>query len=149
MPSAGSSGSGRLHREPTSPEEIRALLRLAERDQRQARVPGLDPDGRFAFAYNAALQLATVYLRLEGIRVPTPARHAQTFQELFARLPPALRHWAADFDRARRKRHTLMYDQVGTVGEAEVAELLAQVAEFGEWVEERVRERFPDWDTFG
>jgi len=38
---------------------------------------------------------------------------------------------------------------VGTVGEAEVAELLAQVAEFGEWVEERVRERFPDWDTFG
>lgn len=147
MSFTGSSGSPRLHREPTSPEEIQALFRLAERDQRQATVPGLDPDGRFAFAYNAALQLATAYLRLEGIRVPTHARHAQTFEELLARLPPDLRRWATDFDRARRKRHTLMYDQVGTVGEGEVAELLAQVGEFRAWVAEQVRRRFPEWDV--
>ena len=45
-------------------------------------VSELDPDGWFAFAYNAALQLATAYLRLHGLRVPATGRHAPTFREL-------------------------------------------------------------------
>lgn len=53
-----------LHHEPTLREEITNLLRLVERDLAQAEIRSLYPDGRFAFAYNAALQLATAFLRV-------------------------------------------------------------------------------------
>lgn len=104
--------SSSSHREPTSREEIQGLLRLAERDLVQAKVPGLYPDGRFAFAYNAALQLATAYLRLHHIRVRASHHHLRTSQELEVLLPSEQRQFALDFERARRKRHKLMYDQV-------------------------------------
>ena len=39
-----------LHDEPTSREEIAGLFRLAKRDLAQAKIRGLYPDGRFAFA---------------------------------------------------------------------------------------------------
>lgn len=132
MRSNGSRGNRRPREDPTSREEFENLVRLADRDCRQAAVPGLDPDGRFVFAYNAALQLATAWLRLHGIRVPSTGRHAQTFRELQDLLPPSARRYAVEFDRARRKRHALMYDQVGMVGDGEAADLLAAAAEFRE-----------------
>ena len=58
-----------LHHEPTSRAEITNLLRLVERDLAQAEIKDLYPDGRFAFAYNAALQLATAFLRVQHIRI--------------------------------------------------------------------------------
>lgn len=134
-----------LRREPTSREEIQSLLRLAERDLYQAEIPGLYPDGRFAFAYNAALQLATACLRLHHIRIGSRARHARTFQELKKLLPPEKQHFALDFDRARRKRNTLMYDQAGAVSEHEAMELLAEVREFQEWLLRELKARFPQY----
>ena len=115
------------HGEPTSREEIQGLLRLAERDLTQAKISGLYPDGRFAFAYNAALQLATAYLRLHHIRVRASRHHLRTSQELEALLPSEQRQFALDFERARRKRHKLMYDQAGVVSEAEAEALIAGV----------------------
>jgi len=77
-------------------------------------------------------QRPQVAARLDGIRVPATGRHAQTFRELQDLLPPAARRYAVEFDRARRKRHALMYDQVGMVGDGKAADLLAAVAEFRE-----------------
>lgn len=145
MPWHGSPASP--HRDPTSEEELRNLLRIADRDRRQAALPGLDPDGKFAFAYNAALQLATAYLRLHQVRVSAQSRHFQTFQELRNLLPPEHRRFAVEFERARRKRHALMYDQAGLASEGEAADLLATVDDFRGIVWNAIRERFPGFPT--
>ena len=137
--------SSSSHREPTSAEEIQGLLRLAERDLVQAKVPGLYPDGQFAFAYNAALQLATAYLRLHHVRVRASRHHLRTSQELETLLPPEQRQFALDFEHARRKRHKLMYDQAGVVSKAEAEALIAAVQEFRAWLRKELVERFAEY----
>jgi len=133
------------HGEPTSRKEIQGLLRLAERDLTQAKIPGLYPDGRFAFAYNAFLQLATAYLRLHHIRIGSSSHHIRTFQALEDLLPKERREFALDFDRARRKRHALTYDQAGVVSEHEAQELIEEVNEFREWFLKELTAHFPQY----
>ena len=48
--------------------EIQRLLAVADRDLKDANITGLSVDRRFATAYAAALQLATVVLRASGYR---------------------------------------------------------------------------------
>ena len=134
-----------LHHEPTSREEIANLLRLVRRDLVQADIRSLYPDGRFAFAYNAALQLATVFLRLQQIRIGAHSHHVRTFRELKRLLPPEQRRFALEFERARRKRHTLMYDQAGAISDREVQELIAEVKEFHEWLFHELSTRFREY----
>ena len=130
-------------RQPTSAEEIHALLRLAERDLQQAEVPGLYPDGRFSFAYNAALQLATATLRLYQIRVGASSHHVRTFEELRRVLPDEKREFALEFERARRKRHMLTYEQAGGVSESEAQNLILRVHEYQAWLFEYINSNFP------
>ena len=96
-------------KQPTSPNEIRALIGLVERDQEQARIPGLHLDGRFGFLYNVALQLATIVLRLNDLRVGQTAHHKETFRAVCTWVPEDLKSVILHFDRARRKRNTLTY----------------------------------------
>ena len=134
-----------LHDEPTSREEIAGLFRLAKRDLAQAQINGLYPDGRFAFAYNAALQLATAFLRVQQIRIGAQSHHARTFRELKRLLPIEQRQFALDFDRARRKRNTLMYDQAGAISDHEAWELIAEVKEFREWLFHEMNTQFGEY----
>jgi hypothetical protein len=46
----------------SSPEEIRDLLEVVDRDLADAALEGLSPDWRLGIAYNAAHQLATLAL---------------------------------------------------------------------------------------
>ena len=124
----------------TSPVEIARLLAIADRDLGQASQEVLHLDTRFALAYNAALQLATVILRLDGVRVRKDAFHARTFAELKERLPEDRRSFAEYFDRARRKRNTAAYEQSDVVSAGELDDLSEQVNRFREWVEEVLRE---------
>jgi uncharacterized protein (UPF0332 family) len=119
--------------------EIARLLEIADRDLQQAQIEALHLDTRFSLAYNAALQLATVTLRLHGIRVRKIAFHQQTFAELSKQLPPVQQSIALYFDRARRKRNVVAYEQPGAVSESEVAELLDHVERFRTWVRESVQ----------
>ena len=75
--------------------EIARLLAIAVRDLRQAQFEDLHLDTRFSLAYNAALQLATVTLRLHGIRVRKAAFHQRTFAELAKHMDPAYQNMAA------------------------------------------------------
>ncbi len=118
--------------------EVERLLGIAERDLGQARVKVLHLDTRYALAYNAALQLATVVLRLHGIRVRKQAFHARTFAELKDRLPEDQRHFAEYFDRARRKRNIAAYEQVNVASEAEVDDLIERMSTFRAWVKRQV-----------
>lgn len=120
------SAKGRLRRLPPAASEIADLLRVVERDLADAGIEGLSADRRFATAYNAALQLATVVLRAEGYRTQGVAHHHTTI----AALPLILgvEHAAtADYlDACRSRRNTVDYDGIGIATEADVAELLRE-----------------------
>ena len=121
-------------KQPTSPNEIRALLGLVERDLAQAETPGLLPDGRYVFLYNAALQLATIVLRLHDVRVGQAGHHRETFHAVVEFVPSELRGTVSHFEHSRRKRNRLTYDQAGAVSEADVDGLRESVNVFVEWV---------------
>lgn len=127
-------------KQPTSPNEIRALLGLVERDQQQARVPGLHLDGEFGFLYNVALQLATITLRLNGLRVGQTAHHRETFRTVREWVPDDLKSVILHFDRARRKRNTLTYDQVGAISRTDVEGLREAIDAFEVWVRNKAEE---------
>ena len=130
---------------PAAPSstEIKRLLAIAERDLGQARMANLHPDTRFSLAYNAALQLATVILRLHGLRIRKVGFHQHTFAELRTRLPVDMQVFGDYFDRARRKRNAVFYDQVNVVSKGEVSDLIQQVETFQAWVTSEAKRRKP------
>ncbi len=132
--------SDSLKRQRTSPGEIGRLLELVARDLEQAEAEGLYADGRYAFTYNAALQLANVVLRLNDLRVGSAGRHEATFREVERLVPADLIPLVAQFEHARRKRNALMYDQAGAVSEGEVKELKEATIEFAAWVRAQAQE---------
>ncbi|MCK4246495.1 hypothetical protein KAX14_04605 [Candidatus Bipolaricaulota bacterium] len=136
----------RVRRQATSADELRALFRVVERDLEQAEVPGLYSDGRYAFIYNAALQLATIVLRLKGVRVVAPGHHRETFHVVEPLVPEAMQSIVAEFEHARRKRNTVMYDQAGTISEHEVNDLREAVKEFATWVRVKASASLADQD---
>jgi len=65
----------------TSKQELDNLRALIARDLADAAIPALSPDRRFATAYNAALQAATLSVACSGYRVTARAgHHAVTFE---------------------------------------------------------------------
>lgn len=65
----------RLRPHQTSPQEIADLLRVVDRDLADAEVPQISADRRFATAYNAAPQLATIALHAAGYRAARAGHH--------------------------------------------------------------------------
>jgi len=121
---------GRLRSHQSSAKEIAELFRVVERDLGDAGLVVLSADRRFATAYNAALQLATILLRAAGYRTTGTAHHWVTFQALPEILGESQRGRAGYFDRCRVKRNFADYDQAGLTSEGEVDELLEEVTEF-------------------
>ena len=58
------------------------MLQVADRDLKDAAVPGLSSDRLFMIAYEAVLALATVPLRCAGYETYGPGHHWTTFQAL-------------------------------------------------------------------
>ena len=59
--------NGWLQSHKSSPNEVRDLLAVVDRDLADSAAEGMSPDWRMNIAYNAALQAATVALRLDAI----------------------------------------------------------------------------------
>jgi hypothetical protein len=121
-------------KQPTSRDEIQRLLGIVERDLQQADTPGLHPDGKFGFLYNAALQLATTVLRLNGLRVGQVAYHRATFQAVRDLVPANLQSEVDLFEHSRRKRNALTYDQAGVITRADISGLREAITAFESWV---------------
>jgi len=125
--------------QPTSRKELEALLALVDRDREQSNSAGLFLDGRFSFLYNVALQLATIVLRLHGLRISAEGHHRETLRTVAGIVPPKYATEIGRFERARRKRNTLTYDRAGVVTEADVVSLREAIDAFESWVREQVR----------
>ena len=59
--------NGWLVEHKTSPQEIKDLLGVSDRDLANCQIGGLSPDWQLSIAYNAALQAATAWIAFESI----------------------------------------------------------------------------------
>jgi hypothetical protein len=104
-------------------------LSLSDRDLRDARVEELSLDRRFATAYNAVLQLATIPLHAEGSRTAGTAHHQTTIASLPLIVGPDLQGTADYLDACRSKRNSADYDRIGVATERDVSELIEEAPE--------------------
>ena len=120
--------NGWLRPHQTSAREIRDLLKIVERDLKDAE-GGISTDWQFGIAYNAALKLCTVLLYASGYRAERNLQHYRTLQALPLILGADKKDDALFLDRCRAKRNTVEYEYVGAVTETETKELLSFVRE--------------------
>lgn len=121
---------GQLKPHRTSPREIRDLVRVADRNLKDAAVEEISFDLRFITAYQAVLQLATIVLAASGYRTTGKGHHWVTFKvlpELFGRGSQDLADY---FDQCRGKRNLSDYDRAGEISDAEAEELLNEAKKF-------------------
>jgi hypothetical protein len=135
--------NGRLKRQPTSRSEIESLFKVVDRDLSDAAVTGISADRRFATAYNAALQLATIVLRAQGYRTSGTGHHWTTFAVLPDALGSASRSTADYLDACRARRNTVDYDGIGIATEHDVLELLDEAQGLRRMVETWLEETHP------
>src|SRR3990172_3121957 len=117
---------GVLRTHKPSRKEIASLLALADRSLADAGIGALSAEGRFQFAYNAALTVASAALHASGYRTNSnaPGHHAITVESTehtFGADAALVRK----FDGFRRKRNRVSYDAPAALSEPEVTEMLA------------------------
>lgn len=127
-----------------SPGEIADLLAVVERDLSDAAVTTISIDRRFATAYNAVLQLATITIHASGLRTHGRGHHYATIDALPSILGPGAQEIADYFNSCRTRRHNVDYDRVSAVTEDELAELMREVVLFKTMVLEWLGNNHPD-----
>ena len=122
-----------LERRGTSPEEIRELFALVDRDLTVAAGEDMVPDWQFIVAYQAALGLATVVLRATGYRTLGGAHHLITFDALGEIAGPEQAPLVRYLQGARAKRNAAEYRRAGQIDAAQAKELLSTTRRFRGW----------------
>jgi len=121
---------GRLIKHKTSKKEITNLIEIARRDIKDAQLKDLSLDRRFACAYNAILQLATILLYCKGYRPKGIGHHATVFEAMKEILGRNYYELADYFDSCRAKRNITDYDYAGGISEKETEELIKEAESF-------------------
>lgn len=114
----------------SSREQIQVHLAAADRNLSDAAVAALSDDGRFLMAYNAAYQLSTIALLASGYQPHGDDHHKTTFSALPVAMGAKLTMLADYFDRCRRKRNNIQYDQVNVATKSEADELFMKTQQF-------------------
>lgn len=135
-------GASRRHR--ASRQGIADLPAIADRDLCDAGLFQLSADRRFAIAYGASLQLASIVVAASGFRVGAQrGHHAVTWQLLPELMGPEIGNSAAYFDACRALRNRGDYDRSGLVSSADVGEILEESAAFRRVVLEWLADAHP------
>lgn len=135
--------SGRVKPHRTSSKEIKDLGEVVARDLKDARIADLSADRRFATAYNAVLQLATMVIACSGYRIGGFGHHYTTFEALELAMGPSVSESVAYFDTCRRKRNHLDYDRADVISDGEAGDLLSKANDFRKEVESWIRKHHP------
>ena len=123
--------NGYIFEQPLAKDEIAKLLKIVDRDIKEASHNCHEVDWQFAIAYNAALQLATVVLRASGYKASTKVgHHWATFTVLPDLLGDEFREAADYFNDCRSKRNSLEYCNSGTITQKDADKLIAEVKKF-------------------
>lgn len=135
----------RLKLHKTSNKEIRNLLRVIKRDLKDSKVKGLSLDRKFATAYNATLQSATILLYCSGYKPKGAGHHFIVFQAMKEILGKTYHDLADYFDACRAKRNITDYDYAGTISRKEAEELIKETIKFVEVVSDWVKTHYPQY----
>jgi uncharacterized protein (UPF0332 family) len=135
---------GRLKRHKTSKEEISNLLELIDRDIKDAKISGLSADRKFACAYNAALQLATIILYCQGYRSGGAGHHFTVFQAMKGIMGSSIYKLIDYFDSCRAKRNMTDYDYAGGISDLEARELIKEAEGFLEITLDWLKANYPN-----
>jgi hypothetical protein len=127
----------------TSPEEIKNLLVIVNRDLKDAR-GSISDDWRFGIAYNAALKLCTILLYAEGYRSAKALQHYRTIQALPIILGDRRKGDAEYLETCRIRRNVVEYDSVGGVTMRDAEELIDFVKDLKNDVLTWLKEHHPD-----
>jgi hypothetical protein len=133
----------RLTAHKASPQEIRALLGIAERELADARVRGLSVDARFGHAYNAALQSALAALAAAGFRVARGVSHHHWAIQSLAHSVGCDAGVISRLDKLRKKRNISDYERAGTISDQEADEMLRLAQDLRARVEAWLRAEHP------
>jgi uncharacterized protein (UPF0332 family) len=126
-----------VRRHKTSRKELASIRAVTLRDLADAFIKGLSADRRFATAYNAALQAAKMAIACAGYRVNARAGHHKiSFENLNLVMGKTADPYSDYFDRCRRRRNLIDYDDAYVATETEAEEILAKVKDFFNLVEE-------------
>lgn len=110
--------NGWLTAHRTSPNEIRDLLAVVDRDLADSAASGLSADWRMNIAYNAALQAATAALAAAGYRASRDQHHYRVIQSLRETIRSNVQT-VHGFDAFRKKRNISGYERIGLVSDAD------------------------------
>jgi hypothetical protein len=116
--------NGWLTKHQTSPNEIRDLRQVVERDLADSDAEGLSADWRMNIAYNAALQAATIALAAAGYRAARESHHFRVIQSLRETIGVEA-GVVATFDAFRKKRNITGYERIGLVSDADAEAMRA------------------------
>lgn len=117
---------GSLKPHTTSAAEVRRLLRAAQRNLEDARLPGLSDETRYDLGYKTIMQCALTGLMASGYRPSTsaPGHHQTMIQTLSLTMGVPSDTWLV-LDALRKKRN--LTDYLGDLVDPEsVAECMAQ-----------------------
>ena len=134
----------KLRRHKTSREEISNLLRLIKRDIKDAKVKVLSCDRKFATAYNAVLQLATILLYCKGYKPKGVGHHFTAFQAMKEIMGKNYYDLANYFDSCRVKRNLTDYMYAGEISEKEAEELTKEAEKFLKIILRWLDKRYPE-----
>ena len=122
---------GRIQPHHTTKQEIANLFKVVDRDMKDANLEGLSEDRRFATAYNAALQLATIVLYASGYRSKAATGHHWVTLMSLPELMGQKTTQRTDYlNTCRSKRNMADYDTAGTISAAELKVLIKEVVSF-------------------
>jgi len=123
--------NGYIFAQPLRNDEIAKLLKIVDRDIKEASHNCHEIDWQFAIAYNAALQLATIVLRASGYKASTKGgHHWATFSVLPDLLGDDFREAADYFNDCRARRNSIEYSDSGTITQKDAAKLISEVKDF-------------------
>jgi hypothetical protein len=128
----------------TSKQEIDNLRALITRDLADAAVIALSADRRFATAYNAALQAATIAIACSGYRVSARAGHHKVaFEAAGIAIGSKAAALADYFETCRRKRNVIDYMTSSVATDTEAEEIVKRANDFRSVVEKWVQLKHP------
>jgi uncharacterized protein (UPF0332 family) len=133
-----------VKRHKTSKKELDSFRALIVRDLADASVKSVSADRRFATAYNAALQAAKMAIACAGYRVSTGAGHHKiSFESVSLVIGKAAAPYGDYFDRCRRKRNVIDYEDAYVATETEAREIATKAKEFFDMVEQWIVKTHP------
>ena len=135
--------NGWLVEHTTTPEEIRNLLAIADRDLAASQAPSLPSDWRMAIAYNGALQAATAALAAAGYRAARDSHRYRVIQSLEFTVNPGAKV-IGTLDAFRKKRNISSYDLAGVVSDKEAVEVFGLASNLRANVETWIKSTHPE-----